>query len=191
MRYLHDSGYIHLDIKPSNYFVSQKGVLKLGDFNLTRKKNKFDDDYFEGDSTYMAPEILEATKIKDLNEKCDIFSLGLTIIEILFKVELPQNGILWRQIRSENFSIPSDFLSYSNLKEIPKEFFDLIYGMIHHDPKKRFDVQQILEKFPQIKLRFDNFNRKIYVASYEEFVMQNDVRLEVGVSKSNVKKNFI
>lgn len=191
MRYLHDSGYIHLDIKPSNFFVSQKGVLKLGDFNLTRKKNKFDDDYFEGDSTYMAPEILEATKIKDLNEKCDIFSLGLTIIEILFKVELPQNGILWRQIRSENFSIPNDFGSYSNLKEIPKEFFELIYGMIYHDPKKRFDIQQILEKFPKIKSRLDNFNRKAYIPFYEEFVIKNDLRLEVGVSKSNVKKNFI
>ena len=139
----------------------------------------------------MAPEILEATKIKDLNEKCDIFSLGLTIIEILFKVELPQNGNLWRQIRSEYFITPDDFQGYSNLKEIPKEFFELIYGMIHHDPKKRFDIQQILEKFPEIKLRLDYFNRKIYTPSYEEFIVKNDLQLEVGYSKSSVEKNLI
>ncbi len=191
MKYLHESGYIHLDIKPSNFFIGNKGVLKLGDFNLTRKKNKFNDDYFEGDSTYMAPEILEASKIKDLNEKCDIFSLGLTIIEILFKVELPQNGVLWRQMRSENFLIPDDFKNYSNLKDIPKQFFELIYGMIHYDPKKRFDIQQIVEKFPEIYLRFDDFQKNIYVPSYEKFVIKNDVHLEVGVSKSNFQNNFI
>lgn len=191
MKYLHESGYIHLDIKPSNFFVAQKGILKLGDFNLTRKKNKFNDDYFEGDSTYMAPEILEATKIKELNEKCDIFSLGLTIIEILFKVELPQNGVLWRQIRSENFKIPDDFISNTNLEEIPKEFFELIYGMIHHDPNIRYNVQQIFENFREIKSRMDKLNKELYVSSYEDFVVKNDMKIEVGVSKSIVKKNFI
>lgn len=191
MKYLHESGYIHLDIKSTNFFVGDKGILKLGDFNLTRKKNKFNDDYFEGDSTYMAPEILEATKIKDLNEKCDIFSLGLTIIEILFKVELPQNGVLWRQIRSENFTIPNDFLSNSNLKDIPKEFFELIYAMIDNDSIKRLDINQIINKFPEIKLRMDNFNRKNFFYSYEIFVLQNETSLEIGVSKSNIQKNFI
>jgi len=139
----------------------------------------------------MAPEILEVTKIKDLNEKCDIFSLGLTIIEILFKVELPQNGVLWRQIRNENFTLPNDFLNNSNINEIPKEFFELIYGIIHHDPKKRFDIQHIIENFPEIKLRMDNFQKDFYINTYENFVIQNDTHLEVGVSKSNNQKNFI
>jgi serine/threonine protein kinase len=139
----------------------------------------------------MAPEILEVTKIKDLNEKCDIFSLGLTIIEILFKVELPQNGVLWRQIRNENFTLPNDFLNNSNINEIPKEFFELIYGIIHHDPKKRFDIQQIIENFPEIKLRMDNFKKDFYINTYENFAIQNDTHLEVGVSKSNNEKNFI
>jgi len=139
----------------------------------------------------MAPEILEVTKIKDLNEKCDIFSLGLTIIEILFKVELPQNGVLWRQIRNENFTLPNDFLNNSNINEIPKEFFELIYGIIHHDPKKRFDIQHIIENFPEIKLRMDYFQKDFYINTYENFVIQNDTHLEVGVSKSNNQKNFI
>ncbi len=174
MKYLHESGYIHLDIKPTNFFVGEKGLLKLGDFNLTRKKNKFNDDYFEGDSTYMAPEIMEATRIKDLNDNCDIFSLGLSILEILFKIELPQNGVLWRQIRSQNFIIQNEFLNNSNLKEIPNEFFNLIYGMIHFDSKKRFNIEQIFQKFPELSLRLEKQFKNEYYFSYEEFLVKLD-----------------
>lgn len=177
MKYLHDTGYIHLDIKPSNFFIGDNGCLKLGDFNLSRKKNKFDDDYFEGDSTYMAPEILEANKIKEFNEKCDIFSLGLTISEILCKIELPQNGILWRQIRSENFSIPKEFLNNSNIKIIPNEFLDLIHGMINYNPKNRLEISQFFEKFDELNKRLELFKKNKYTRSFENFVENFDRNL--------------
>jgi len=159
--------------------------LKLGDFNLTKKKNKFNDDYFEGDSIYMAPEILAATKIKSLNEKCDIFSLGLTIVEILFKIELPQNGVLWHQLRNERFNIPDSFLENTNLQNISKDFFDLIYGMIHNDPNMRFDIDHILNKFPEIKLRMDCLNRNLFKPYYLDFILQFENKFERKSSRTS------
>jgi serine/threonine protein kinase len=32
IKHVHDSGFAHLDIKPSNFFVRQDGTVKLGDF---------------------------------------------------------------------------------------------------------------------------------------------------------------
>lgn len=34
VKHVHDSGFVHLDIKPSNFFVKADGTVKLGDFGL-------------------------------------------------------------------------------------------------------------------------------------------------------------
>jgi serine/threonine protein kinase len=167
-----------LDIKPQNFFVGEKGILKLGDFNLSRKKSKFDDDCFEGDSTYMAPEILEVTRIKNLDERCDIFSLGLSLIEILFRIELPQNGPLWRQIRSESFKIPNEFYEHSNITNIPEDFYKLIYGMINFDPKTRYGISYIFENFPALKVRLEALNKNQYETSYDKSLANWDSAMQ-------------
>lgn len=61
IKHVHDSGFAHLDIKPSNFFVMADGGIKLGDFGqaveLSNLHNVKDDEV-EGDSVYMAPELL-------------------------------------------------------------------------------------------------------------------------------------
>ena len=61
VKHVHDCGYIHLDIKPSNFFVTFSGRVKLGDFGLALNTNEIltlRDDDVEGDSIYLAPELL-------------------------------------------------------------------------------------------------------------------------------------
>ena len=40
LKYLHMKKFMHRDIKPANLLVTEKGVLKVADFNLSRKHNK-------------------------------------------------------------------------------------------------------------------------------------------------------
>ena len=66
------------------------------------------DDDVEGDSIYMAPELLlqvsngESTclSLQDkISPKADIFSLGATLLELASGMNLPQNGLIWHKLR--------------------------------------------------------------------------------------------
>lgn len=62
VHHVHEKGFIHLDIKPSNFFVTKDRTVKLGDFgkaiHLDRVDSLIETD-FEGDAIYMAPELLQ------------------------------------------------------------------------------------------------------------------------------------
>ena len=93
--YVHQSGMIHLDIKPDNIFI-KNDQYKLGDFGLVSKIENHDD-VEEGDSRYMSMELLSGD-LEDLT-KSDIFSLGATLYEICLGRGLPENGQEWQDIR--------------------------------------------------------------------------------------------
>ena len=97
--HVHEKDFIHLDIKPTNFFVAKDRTVKLGDFGKAIHQSAIDshimDDDLEGDAIYMAPELLN----KRFSKKTDIFSLGATLLEIASSMNLPQNGPLWSKLR--------------------------------------------------------------------------------------------
>lgn len=49
----------------------------------------------EGDSRYIAPELLDG----NFSKAADIFSLGVTMLELITDLELHANGPLWQELR--------------------------------------------------------------------------------------------
>lgn len=60
LKSLHRCGIIHLDIKPDNLLLKQD-VLKIADFGLSRAAKVKSGQVEEGDSRYLALEVLNYT----------------------------------------------------------------------------------------------------------------------------------
>lgn len=105
--------FVHLDVKPAN-IMKKSDRFKLGDFGLalhTDHGQAASGMLEEGDCKYMARELLDWGP-KDLT-KCDIFSLGITVFEIVTKSEIPANGEYWQSLRNGTFNFPNEIKTSS------------------------------------------------------------------------------
>jgi len=173
LRDLHKRKIIHLDIKPENIVISNSKKFKIADLGLARLVTKLEGNVPEGDSKYLAPELLNedpAAIVPDLT-KADIFSLGIMIYELMRNRELPSRGEEWVNIREAKINT-EEITNYS------KELRELVLLMMKHDPTTRPSAAQILDE---------------YLLSPEEMVIRNlraeneDLRREIEKLKSLVK----
>ncbi|UYV77116.1 PKMYT1 [Cordylochernes scorpioides] len=134
VKHLHDHEVLHLDIKPANIFVTDQRVCKLGDFGLAATSTQLSDPT-EGDPKYLAPELMEGVFTK----AADIFSLGITILELATDLDLPLGGPRWHELRQG--VIPEVFV-----QKLSAELVDLIRDMMHPEPSKRPTADQVLTK---------------------------------------------
>lgn len=76
----HERHVIHRDIKPSNLLVNHKGEVKITDFGVSAvlAGSMGQRDTFVGTYNYMSPERISGGSY---DYKCDIWSLGLVILE--------------------------------------------------------------------------------------------------------------
>ncbi|GAB1609550.1 Serine threonine kinase [Argonauta hians] len=80
IQYLHSQGKIHRDIKAGNILLRENGLVKLADFgsaSMTSPANSF-----VGTPYWMAPEVILAMDEGQYEGTADIWSLGITCIEL-------------------------------------------------------------------------------------------------------------
>lgn len=164
LHHMHSNNFIHLDIKPANIFIDQLGYIKIGDFGLTIRCD-IDDEFTEGDSRYLAPEVLEPGIVK---KESDIFSMGATILEMSSLIEMPASGDPWDLLRKGNIY---------DLGIIPTHYSDdlryLIGSMMHPIYAHRPSTSVILSH-PRIRSVLDERRRTRGDAYFNELHISSE-----------------
>jgi serine/threonine protein kinase len=85
--YFNSEGWVHRDIKPDNFLVSDEGVVKLIDFAISAKQKSglasmfsFGKKAVQGTRSYMSPEQI---RNQNLDARADIYSFGCSLFELL------------------------------------------------------------------------------------------------------------
>jgi len=81
--YAHSNGIIHRDIKPDNIFALESGNIKVADFGIAKMLKVGDmtqTGVIMGTPNYIAPELVKGMTY---DHRVDIFSLGVTLYELL------------------------------------------------------------------------------------------------------------
>lgn len=135
LQHLHSHDLIHLDIKPENIFLSH-GICKLGDFGLVvdLSRPELVSDATEGDPKYMAKELMQGK----FTTAADIFSLGITFLELSCDIELPSGGEGFHALRSGDITF-TEFGSH-----LSDDFKQMIRSMMHPDPSSRPSASSLL-----------------------------------------------
>ncbi|ORY35673.1 hypothetical protein BCR39DRAFT_511438 [Naematelia encephala] len=133
IEHVHDSGFLHLDVKPSNILLTSDGHLKLADFGMSTiiddagrvgglspaLPQTVEDGAFvwEGSSQELVPSPIIDRELEgdreylspealagSVGKEADVFSLGILLLEAVMNVVLPSNGDAWIKLRNDDFS---------------------------------------------------------------------------------------
>jgi len=104
---LHDSGWLHGDVKPGNLFVSRGGHVTLFDFGLARRIGRQEcaaGSAVTGTLQYIAPEML--SRATHLTPHADVYSLGVMLYESLTR-RLPFDQVCETELSLAHLQSPA------------------------------------------------------------------------------------
>ena len=139
--FLHENKKIHRDIKTENILLTHKGIAKLADFGVsTQLMHSFSKKITKiGTPFYMSPEVILQNKY---DYKCDIWSLGITTIEMA-EGEPPFAKVKGYWVLKKIITHPPKGLK--NKEKWSNEFNNFVEKCLIYDPEKRPSAKELLQ----------------------------------------------
>jgi eukaryotic-like serine/threonine-protein kinase len=132
--YMHTKGWVHRDIKPDNFLISDEAQVKLIDFAISERMRTGMSAFFgkmfsgtrtQGTRSYISPEQI---RNQNLDARADIYSFGCVLFELITG-KPPYTGDNADDLLNKhlNAAIPAVLVFNDNVTE---EFSDLIRRMM-------------------------------------------------------------
>jgi serine/threonine protein kinase len=136
LAHAHERGCVHRDLKPANLYLSDDGLVKLGDLGLARDLN--DSRLTVAGQTvgtwrYMPPE--QITGQDNIDGRLDIYALGCIAFEML-SGHVPFDGPDFATIFDQHLETAPARLDVL-VKDCPTELADLVDQMLAKKPEDR------------------------------------------------------
>lgn len=138
LKYIHDRKVVHRDLKPQNIFMTRVGVVKLGDFGVSKELTCTQDlcQTQIGTPYYLSPEVWNN---EPYNTQTDIWAAGCILYE-LCTLKRPFGGqninqLLVNVIQGKFQPLTSRFSS---------DLRDLVSSMLSQNPSERPTASEIL-----------------------------------------------
>ena len=154
LKHIHEKKIIHRDLKSGNIFLMKSGLVKIGDFGISKGFERTMDKArtMVGTPYYLSPEILEN---KPYDSKTDIWALGVLLYEMMtFKMPFNANSLpmLSVKIMKGNYTPPPSIYT--------KDLREIVSKCLMLNPSDRPTIQEIL-RMPIVQNRIKNFLNEI------------------------------
>lgn len=162
VEHVHTQGLIHRDLKPNNCFIDESGVVKVGDFGLSREAGDSQEDSNAGvdlendvnamgditagvgTRSYASPEQMKGS---DYDSSTDVYSLGIILFELCYPMYTGmERYIVMNKLRNQCF--PDQW--NNSMKPAFPGLHSLLVSMISSNPRDRPTARVVVERIQSI-----------------------------------------
>jgi len=143
VKFMHNKGIVHRDLKVENILIGYDGVVRISDFGMAHVtgEGKYKNDTLVlgiGSRKYRAPELFKPGCYSGF--AADVWSIGI-ILYCLVAGYLPFEG---KEKKEQAYNIQNRQLTFPPSMQQQPQLVDLLTSLLQKDPQKRINLDQAM-----------------------------------------------